>query len=82
MSRIGCVSSLAKAPRVALPTLLLHGTDDGVVPYAMGARLAKALPRARLITVPGGHHNDLFLGDGWQFFDDVVSFVRDPAPLR
>jgi len=74
--------SLSKAPRVAVPALLLHGTDDGVVPYAMGVRLARALPRARLITVQGGHHNDLFLGGGWRFFDDVVNFIRDPALPR
>ena len=70
--------SLAKAPRITAPALLLHGTDDGVVPYSMGAKLAATLPRARLITVQGGHHNDLFLGEGARFFDEVVNFVREP----
>jgi fermentation-respiration switch protein FrsA (DUF1100 family) len=70
--------SLAKAPRVAMPALLLHGTDDGVVPYVMGTKLAAALPHAQLITVQGGHHNDLFLGEGWRLFDEVVSFIRRP----
>ncbi len=70
--------SLAKASRVAIPALLLHGTDDGVVPYSMGMQLAAALPHARLITVQGGHHNDLFLGQGWRFFDEVANFVRNP----
>lgn len=71
--------SLAKAPRVVVPTLLLHGTDDGVVPYAMGVKLTSALPSARLITVQGGHHNDLFLGEGWRRLDDVAQFVRAAA---
>jgi hypothetical protein len=22
-----------------------------------------------------GHHSDLFLGDGWRLFDEVVKFV-------
>lgn len=70
--------SLAKAPGVAVPALLLHGTDDGVVPYEMAAMLARALPRARLVTVPGGHHNDLFLGEGYRFFDVVAGFIRNP----
>lgn len=69
--------SLSKAPRVTIPALVLHGTNDGVVPYAMGQRLAAALPHARLITVPGGSHNDLFLGEGARFFDEVVSFIRE-----
>jgi pimeloyl-ACP methyl ester carboxylesterase len=69
-------ATLEKAPRIAVPTLVLHGTDDELVPYAMGRRIAAALPRARLVTVPGGHHNDLFLGPGARFFDEVARFVR------
>lgn len=70
--------SLTKAPRVAVPALLLHGTDDAVVPYSMGQKLATALPHAQLITVTGGHHNDLFLGEGSRLFDRVANFVRHP----
>jgi fermentation-respiration switch protein FrsA (DUF1100 family) len=70
--------TLSKAARIRVPALLLHGTEDGVVPYAMGVKLAAALPLARLITIAGGHHNDLFLGDGWRHFDEVVEFVRHP----
>jgi hypothetical protein len=42
----------------------------------MGAKLAKTLPHARLITVEGGGHNDLFLGDRSPLFDQVPQFVR------
>ena len=52
--------TLSKAPRLLLPVLIIHGDADEVVPYAMGQELAAAIPGARLITVPGGHHNDLF----------------------
>jgi pimeloyl-ACP methyl ester carboxylesterase len=69
-------ATLEKAPRIAIPTLVLHGTDDEVVPYEMGKRIAATLPRGRLITVPAGHHNDLFLGAGARFFGEVVGFVR------
>ena len=74
--------SLAKAPRVAVPALLLHGTDDEVVPYAMSVKLATTFPHARLVTVAGGHHNDLFLGQGWRLFDEVADFVRLPIATR
>lgn len=67
--------SLSKAARVTVATLVVHGTRDGVVPYSMGERLAAALPQARLITVEGGGHNDLFLGNGWRLFDELASFV-------
>jgi fermentation-respiration switch protein FrsA (DUF1100 family) len=70
--------SPSKAARVAIPTLVVHGTRDSIVPYAMGAKLAKALAHARLITVEGGGHNDLFLGDRWPLFDEIANFVRLP----
>lgn len=73
--------SLAKAPHVRVPVLLLHGTDDELVPYAMGSQLSTAFPQARLITVVGGHHNDLFLGKGSRLFDRVADFVRHPHGL-
>ena len=69
-------ATLEKAPRIAVPALVLHGTDDEVVPFAMGQRVAAALPRGRLVSVPGGHHNDLFLGPGARFFDEVAAFVH------
>jgi pimeloyl-ACP methyl ester carboxylesterase len=68
--------SLSKAARVPVPVLVLHGTADGVVPYAMGLVLAAAVPQGRLVTIEGGHHNDLFLGEGSRLFDEVVSFAR------
>ncbi len=74
--------TLAKAARVDVPVLLLHGTDDEVAPYAMGVKLSTALPHARLITVPGGHHNDLFLGQGYKLFDEVTDFVRSACAKR
>lgn len=70
--------SLAKAAQVHVPVLIVHGTNDAVVPYEMGERLAATLPRARLITVQGGDHNDLFLAQGARLFDAVADFVRGP----
>ena len=52
--------SLSRAAEVRVPVFIVHGTQDGVVPYAHGERLSKAFPRARLVTVEGGGHNDLY----------------------
>lgn len=70
------LATLEKAPRIAIPALVLHGTDDELIPEDMGRRVAAALPRARFVSVPGGHHNDSFLGAGARFFDEVAGFVR------
>ena len=41
------------------PTLLVHGTDDGVVPVAQARALADAMgPAADVILAPGVHHLD------------------------
>jgi uncharacterized protein len=50
----------AKAGELALPALVIHGSDDEVIPVAMGRRIADLLPRATLVVVPGARHNDLF----------------------
>lgn len=52
--------TLAKAPSIAADTLVVHGTRDEVVPYAMGGEVARALPHGRLLTALGaGHMNAL-----------------------
>jgi pimeloyl-ACP methyl ester carboxylesterase len=63
--------SLSKAGKVNLPTLILHGDRDGVVPYDMGVTLSKAIAGAELITVLGGGHNDLFAREGERLFDAI-----------
>jgi len=44
--------------RIDVPTLVIHGDDDRIVPYnAAGARTAKLVKGARLVTIKGGPHN-------------------------
>jgi pimeloyl-ACP methyl ester carboxylesterase/predicted glycosyltransferase len=42
--------------KLRTPTLILHGTDDPVVPYRHAERFAQAVPGARFITFDGGGH--------------------------
>jgi pimeloyl-ACP methyl ester carboxylesterase len=63
-------------PRLAeitAPTLVIHGTDDPMFPYAHGQALAREIPRAELLPVDGMGH-EYFPPDSW----DVVV----PAILR
>ena len=46
--------------RLTLPVLLLHGTDDDVVPYAQGVHVAEHAPSADLVPLTGGGHVALF----------------------
>jgi pimeloyl-ACP methyl ester carboxylesterase/UDP:flavonoid glycosyltransferase YjiC (YdhE family) len=42
--------------RVQTPTLIIHGTEDWVVPYSHGKKFAEAVPGATLVTFQGGGH--------------------------
>jgi hypothetical protein len=62
--------------RVTAPALVLHGTDDSVIPYRMGERLYEGLrgPK-RFHAIPGGDHNDLSPRDGEAYWTAVRGFV-------
>jgi pimeloyl-ACP methyl ester carboxylesterase len=55
--------TLASASSLRLPAIVVHGTDDEVIPFAMGERVAAAIQGARLFAVKGAHHMDCFLTD-------------------
>ncbi len=53
-------NNLEKAPRIKVPVLILHGTDDSLIPVEHGQKLYSAITSQKtLILIPGGHHNDL-----------------------
>jgi pimeloyl-ACP methyl ester carboxylesterase len=56
---------------VKAPALLLWGTSDGTVPVALGRRLAKDLPDARLVELDAGHVPNQ------ECPDEVLRHVRD-----
>lgn len=63
--------------KVTAPVLVLHGTDDNVVPIAYGERLYALItaPKA-FVRLPGGHHSDL---DSYGAPAAVRDFLAVPA---
>jgi pimeloyl-ACP methyl ester carboxylesterase len=45
-----------KVNKLRLPALVIHGTEDPVLPYPHGKALADAIPGARLVTLEGAGH--------------------------
>ncbi|MDC3957452.1 alpha/beta hydrolase [Polyangium jinanense] len=73
--------SAARASNVNVPVLVVHGTDDELIPVDHGQKLAARLPRGRFLSVAGAHHNDLWLFD--EVEAEAVPFVlgkHDDAP--
>jgi uncharacterized protein len=52
--------TLAKAPSITLPSLVVHGDIDDVIPFEQGERVSKALPHATFLKVPEGRHDNLY----------------------
>jgi non-heme chloroperoxidase len=57
----------ADLPKFDMPTLVMHGTEDRILPYESTAkRLPGLIKDLKLIAVEGGPHNI-----GWTHFDEV-----------
>jgi pimeloyl-ACP methyl ester carboxylesterase len=66
---------------VRLPTTVIHGRDDPLVPFRGGRATAEAIPGARLIAIPGMGHD--LPRDVWpQVVDAVVETAARAAPAR
>ena len=67
--------TLAKAPAIHLPTFVVHGDSDPLIPVAMGKKVAAAFPDATLEVALGAHHNDLLVRDP-TLVARIASFAR------
>jgi non-heme chloroperoxidase len=60
-------------PKIDIPTLVVHGTEDRILPYeATAKRLPGLIKDLRLVTVEGGPHNI-----GWTHPDEVNKALLD-----
>jgi pimeloyl-ACP methyl ester carboxylesterase len=65
--------SIGRAAELSLPTLVVHGADDSIIPVEHGRRLAAALPAARYLEVADAGHNDLLARPVvWQAMADYL----------
>lgn len=74
-------SRLEKLSHVKAPTLVIHGTDDVLVPVENGRSVAAAVPGARLLEVEGMGHN--LPEKAWpQVLDAIEELARQAIPLQ
>jgi len=70
--------TLGKASRLTLPTVVVHGDADSLIPVVMGRRVRDAIPGAELAIFAGGEHYDL-----WRREDGrLVGMIIDQAVMR
>ncbi len=85
-------ANVDKIGRVAMPKLIMHASDDSIVPYAQGQRLfAAARAPKEWVELKGGHMR-AFLDDSAHFWGHAGAFVQrlrrelpvgeSPAPVE
>ena len=60
---------------VNVPILILHGTNDNVVPYGQGKELHSQKATSEFVSIDGGSHNDL--PEHALYWDAVINFVAN-----
>jgi class 3 adenylate cyclase len=64
-------------PAVRVPTLVLHGAEDEVVPPAAARHVAERIPGARYVELPGVGHLAISGARADRIFDEARSFLVD-----
>ena len=68
--------NLGKIDKVTVPVLIVHGSDDEIIPVAMGRRLFAAANSPKdLYIIPGAHHNDVYGVGGKAYFERLKAFI-------
>jgi pimeloyl-ACP methyl ester carboxylesterase len=67
-------------PYVRVPTLVVHRTQDPVVSVEGGRQLAKSIPNARLLELPGINHLPYLGDDADQVTNEVAEFLTGVKP--
>ena len=64
---------------IAMPTLVIHGETDQLVPAENGRIIAAAIPRSHLVMIP--HASHIFFTDQFETSSDaLLAFLEAPAP--
>ncbi len=75
--------SMGKISSIQVPILLIHGTEDEVVPTFMSEELYKAVPSSKqLYLVSGAGHNNVAKVGGENYLKIISHFVESVSGVR
>jgi pimeloyl-ACP methyl ester carboxylesterase len=63
--------AMGRLPEIQAPTLVVHGTDDPVLPFPHAEYLARVIPNAQLLALKGAGH-ELHRGD----WDQIIAAIK------
>jgi hypothetical protein len=68
--------SISKIRDIKVPTLIMHGDKDELVPIEQGRKLYEAANEPKeFYTIPGATHNDTYFVGGEEYFNTIRRFV-------
>ncbi|MGI3783538.1 MAG: alpha/beta fold hydrolase [Janthinobacterium lividum] len=78
---LGCLNAFGTTdfrddlPNVKVPTLVIHGDSDGIVPFeGSGKRTHEAIPGSELVVVEGGPHG-FNVSHAGEFNENLIAFL-------
>ena len=72
--------NLRLVPRVRCPVLVIHGTEDEVIPWSHGRRLYDAANEPKqALWIEGAHHNDVVPMGGARYWSALQQFAQTVA---
>ncbi|MEE8419688.1 MAG: alpha/beta fold hydrolase [Dehalococcoidales bacterium] len=68
-----------KIRQVRIPTLIIHGENDELIPVREGQELYKnsAAPQKKILIIPGAGHNDIMTVKQDLYFDTIGEFIQN-----
>ena len=74
----GVIDNLERMKACRLPTLIIHGTADWIIPVTDAETLHRASPgtQKRLVKISGAGHNDLLVQGMETYFSEIRSLVE------
>ncbi|MCM2996269.1 alpha/beta fold hydrolase [Paenibacillus cellulositrophicus] len=67
---------IARVPDIRVPALVIHGTEDPIIPHVHGEALAREIPGARLLTLEGTGH-ELHEDDWDAILEAIIQHTAD-----
>jgi pimeloyl-ACP methyl ester carboxylesterase len=66
-----------KVGKITVPLLVLHGDQDGIIPFEQGQRVfAAARQPKQFYPITGAGHNDTFITGGDGYYERLKSFIE------
>ena len=65
-----------RAAAAGCPVLVVHGTHDGIIPFAEGEAIAATAHGAEFVPIQGAGHNDVWYVGGTRYAETIRAHVR------